>query len=93
MRQTALITGAAGQDGSFLAEYLASLGQEVVGVVRETPDDPPRLAAVGTRLLRADINDEAHMSKLLADVRPSRIYHLAAHHHSSQERSRSAPPE
>ncbi len=30
----ALITGIAGQDGSYLAEYLLSLGYEVYGIVR-----------------------------------------------------------
>tara|TARA_B100000686_G_C16516549_1_gene824912 strand:+ start:465 stop:653 length:189 start_codon:yes stop_codon:yes gene_type:complete len=30
----ALITGIAGQDGSYLAEYLLSLGYEVSGIIR-----------------------------------------------------------
>ena len=30
----ALITGIAGQDGSYLAEYLLSLGYQVHGIVR-----------------------------------------------------------
>ena len=33
-KEKALITGITGQDGSYLAEYLLSLGYEVHGVVR-----------------------------------------------------------
>ena len=34
MTKRALITGIAGQDGSYLTEYLLSLGYEVHGIVR-----------------------------------------------------------
>jgi GDPmannose 4,6-dehydratase len=34
MRKKALITGIAGQDGSYLTEHLLSLGYEVHGIVR-----------------------------------------------------------
>ena len=33
----ALITGISGQDGSYLTEYLLSLGYEVYGLVRREP--------------------------------------------------------
>ncbi len=34
MKKKALITGVAGQDGSYLSEYLISQGYEVHGIVR-----------------------------------------------------------
>ena len=34
--KTAIITGITGQDGSYLAEYLLSLGYRVVGLKRRT---------------------------------------------------------
>ena len=36
MRESALVTGITGQDGSYLAEFLLSKGYEVHGVVRRT---------------------------------------------------------
>jgi GDPmannose 4,6-dehydratase len=35
MKKKAFITGINGQDGSYLAEYLISLGYEVHGIVRK----------------------------------------------------------
>ena len=37
--RTALITGITGQDGSYLAEYLLSLGYRVCGVVRRSASE------------------------------------------------------
>jgi GDPmannose 4,6-dehydratase len=43
MQKKALITGITGQDGSYLAEYLLSLGYEVHGLVRRVAfEDPER---------------------------------------------------
>ena len=43
MKKTALITGITGQDGSYLAEHLLSLGYEVHGLVRRVAlEDPER---------------------------------------------------
>ena len=43
MTKKALITGITGQDGSYLAEYLLSLGYEVHGIVRRVAlEDPER---------------------------------------------------
>jgi GDPmannose 4,6-dehydratase len=83
-RQTILITGALGQDGSLLAEYLLGLGHEVIGIVRELTD-ASLAAPVGARLMRADLADEAATRTLLRAVRPNEIYHLAAVHHATQE--------
>ena len=41
MTKTALITGITGQDGSYLAEHLLSLGYEVHGIVRRVALEAP----------------------------------------------------
>jgi GDPmannose 4,6-dehydratase len=87
VRNTAVITGALGQDGSLLGEYLASLGHEVVGIVREIPAADRAIAPGGVRLRQMDIVDEAAWRELLSELRPEWIYHLAAAHHSSQEQA------
>ena len=40
-QKKALITGITGQDGSYLAEYLLSLGYEVHGIVRRVALEDP----------------------------------------------------
>ena len=64
----ALVTGVSGQDGWFMAEYLVSLGYEVVSVVRTSRysldglEIPP-----GTRPLYGDVTDAAFvMSTVMA---------------------------
>lgn len=52
MPKRALITGITGQDGSYLAEYLLSLGYEVHGIVRRVAlEDPERRFTRLTHLL------------------------------------------
>jgi GDPmannose 4,6-dehydratase len=77
----ALITGAAGQDGSYLAELLLGQGYEVFGVVRP-PAAPAydNLEAIRDRieLLEADLLDETSFAAALEHVRPDEVYNLAA---------------
>lgn len=79
----ALVTGIAGQDGSYLAELLLEKGYEVHGVVRppseRTPGKPWRIAHLLGRvtLHDADITDEAAMRALVNELQPDEIYHLA----------------
>ena len=78
--RTALITGIAGQDGSYLAELLLDRGYRVTGVVRPgTSTD--RIAHVVDRLdIRpADLLDEAEVIGLLESVQPDEVYNLAGH--------------
>ena len=54
-QKKALITGITGQDGSYLAEYLLSLGYEVHGIVRRIALEDPthylwRLLPIADRL-------------------------------------------
>jgi GDPmannose 4,6-dehydratase len=70
----ALVTGVTGQDGSYLAELLASEGYEVVGMVR-----PGRAAPAGLDgVVEADLVDHDALVGAVAEARPHELYHLAA---------------
>ena len=78
----ALVTGVAGQDGSYLAELLLDRGYEVVGAVRPGRVDAARerLGAVaeGLELVAADLLDGASLRHVVAATAPDELYHLAA---------------
>jgi GDPmannose 4,6-dehydratase len=78
----ALITGVAGQDGSYLAELLVARGYEVAGAVRPGREQAARerLGAVSERveLVEADLLDRASLRRVLAETAPDELYHLAA---------------
>lgn len=69
----ALITGATGQDGSYLAELLRAKGYEVAGAGRE----PGRMPE-GVRGVHADLLDPSSLVRAVEEVRPDELYHLAA---------------
>lgn len=87
----ALITGITGQDGSYLAELLLKKGYEVHGIIRRSStfntsridhiyEDPHN---IGTRLHLhyGDMADSVHLVKLLYELKPDEVYHLAAQSH------------
>jgi GDPmannose 4,6-dehydratase len=76
----ALITGAGGQDGSYLAESLLDHGYEVVGVVRDASREHPNLAALAGRveLVDVDLLDEAALAGVLRTHAPNEVYNLAS---------------
>jgi GDPmannose 4,6-dehydratase len=76
----ALITGIAGQDGSYLAELLVGEGVEVHGVLRDDADDLANLGAVrgALTLHRADLLEPGALGAVVAETAPEQIYHLAA---------------
>lgn len=77
----ALITGAAGQDGSYLAEMLIDKGYTVFGVVESDPTKPRQnLAAVQDRidLCAIDLTDREAVDALVERARPDEVYNLAA---------------
>src|SRR6478672_3782595 len=87
----ALITGITGQDGSYLVELLLSKGYEVHGIIRrastfntERIDHLYQDAHVhGVRMFLhyGDLSDSVNLVKLLFDLKPDEIYHLAAQSH------------
>lgn len=81
----ALITGIAGQDGSYLAELLLAEGYEVHGIVRriaieDTEHKLKNLAGVLDRvhLHVASLDNVLSMIKVIKDLVPDECYHLAA---------------
>src|SRR5207247_5088144 len=76
----ALITGAGGQDGSYLAESLLERGYQVVGVVRDGSRAYPNLAGVRDRLelVEANLLDQIALAQLLSAHRPTEVYNLAS---------------
>ncbi len=82
----ACITGISGQDGSYLAEYLLSLGYEVHGIIRRqsTPEhQESRIAHLDGKVIThyGDMTDASSLENVLARVNPTHIYNLAAQSH------------
>lgn len=81
MTQRAIITGAPGQDGTYLAELLLAKGYEVFGVLGPDAGDYAEWAkSRGERLhvAEADLTDAASLARLIRDVAPHEVYNLAA---------------
>lgn len=82
----AFITGINGQDGSYLTEYLLSLGYEVHGIVRRNsvPEhQQSRIEFVRKNLhvSYGDLLDVSGLERLLKKIQPDEIYNLAAQSH------------
>jgi GDPmannose 4,6-dehydratase len=77
----ALITGIAGQDGSYLAEFLLEKDYEVHGLVHGSTDQPfERLDPILDRITLhpGDILDEHSLMGVLRRSTPDEVYNLAA---------------
>jgi GDPmannose 4,6-dehydratase len=89
--KVALITGITGQDGSYLAELLLEKGYEVHGIARRTSmfnrgridDARDRALAAGKvyELHYGDMGDSSSLNRIVAQVRPTEVYNLAAQSH------------
>ncbi|MFN9645279.1 MAG: GDP-mannose 4,6-dehydratase [Cyanobacteriota bacterium] len=82
MIKTALICGATGQDGAYLAHHLLSLGYRVVGTSRDAQmADISRLERLGiaadVQLLSLAPIDFRSVLKVVSGVLPDEIYNLA----------------
>ena len=82
----AFITGIAGQDGSYLAEYLVDLGYDVHGILRRnsTPENQDlRLAKIEDKITTyyGDLLDQGGLERLLDQIQPDEIYNIAAQSH------------
>ncbi len=80
----ALITGIAGQDGSYLAEYLLDIGYEVYGIEKSCSTLPSQISNKIKYCYEVDITKSSLLKKIILEIRPDEIYHLAAYHFSSQ---------
>lgn len=85
MTKTAFITGIAGQDGSYLSEYLKSLGYRVTGIVRRNSvveHQKDRLSDIlGIEFRYGDVLDPVSLNNALEHFNPDEIYNLAAQSH------------
>ena len=82
----AFITGIAGQDGSYLAEYLLEMGYEVHGIIRRNSvpeNQQSRLEGVrgNIHVTYGDLLDQSSIEHLLDRVQPNEIYNIAAQSH------------
>src|SRR6187549_139611 len=87
----ALITGITGQDGSYLADLLLEKGYEVHGIIRRASTFntsridhlyvDPHINGVRLFLHYGDLSDSVNLVKLLYELKPDEIYHLAAQSH------------
>ena len=75
----ALITGVTGFAGSHLAELLLSQGVEVFGTARwrSKMENVEHFLGCIT-LVECDLRDAHSVNKVIADVKPDHVYHLAA---------------
>ena len=87
MQKRALITGVTGQDGSYLAEYLLSLGYEVFGMVRRSStsnlarleaDDCKVLSDPRFHILQGDLTDSSSLESAMKTAKPHEVYNLGA---------------
>ena len=87
----AFITGITGQDGSYLAEHLLSLGYEVHGAVRRTSSlarsrlshlySDPAIYNQRLFLHYSDLQDMTTLRRILHRIVPDEFYHLAGQSH------------
>jgi len=90
-RKVALITGATGQDGAYLAEFLLEKGYIVHGIKRRSssfntgrvehlyrdPHDPDQCYV----LHYGDLTDATNLIRIVQQTQPDEIYNLAAQSH------------
>tara|TARA_R110000851_G_scaffold267748_1_gene420227 strand:- start:68 stop:1030 length:963 start_codon:yes stop_codon:yes gene_type:complete len=84
MTKTALITGIAGQDGSYLAELLLSKGYEVHGIVRRNSvpeNQDSRIKNLNITTHYGDLMDPFSLARILSEVNPDEVYNLGAQSH------------
>lgn len=87
MNKVAIITGATGQDGSYLSELLLSKGYTVIGLRRRSSSEKGLeriqhlLKNNNFKLVEADITDSGCVNNLIRDYMPTEVYNLAAQSH------------
>lgn len=85
-KKKAFITGIAGQDGSYLSEYLLSKDYEVYGIVRRSSVAENQLSRLNPVIDKINVSygdmlDQTSLEKALTDIKPDEIYNLAAQSH------------
>src|SRR5882672_2424319 len=90
-QRVALITGATGQDGAYLAELLLNKGYMVHGIKRRSSSfntgrvdhlyQDPHEAGLRFLLHYGDMTDATNLIRIVQDTKPDEIYNLAAQSH------------
>jgi GDPmannose 4,6-dehydratase len=90
-KRVALVTGATGQDGAYLAELLLDKGYEVHGLKRRSSlfntdridhlYSDPHVADRRFILHYGDLTDSTNLIRVIQEVQPDEIYNLAAQSH------------
>ena len=90
--KTALISGATGQDGAYLAELLLSKGYIVHGIKRRASSfntdrvdhlyQDPHIDGKNFMLHYGDMTDATNLIRIVQEVQPDEIYNLAAQSHA-----------
>ena len=87
MNKIAIVTGATGQDGSYLSELLLDKGYTVVGLRRRSSSEKGLeriehlLNNYNFKLVEADITDSGCVNSLISEYMPHEVYNLAAQSH------------
>src|ERR1700716_3139566 len=89
--KVALISGATGQDGAYLAELLLSKGYVVHGIKRRSSSfnterldhliHDPHEQGVSFHLHYGDVTDATNIIRIVQETQPDEIYNLAAQSH------------
>src|SRR4030088_2366512 len=89
--KVALICGATGQDGAYLAEYLLGKGYVVHGMKRRSSSlntervdhliHDPHEAGVSLHLHYGDVTDATNIIRIVQETQPDEIYNQAAQSH------------
>ena len=86
--KSAIITGCLGQDGSYLSEYLLTLGYKVYGITRRKSTDAESWGFLedlkensNFKLVYGDITDATFMSSIISDTKPEKMFNLGAQSH------------
>src|SRR4026207_2016850 len=90
-QRSALITGATGQDGAYLAELLLSKGYVVHGIKRRSSSfntsrvdhlyHDPHEQGGRFHLHYGDVTDATNLIRIVQETQPDEIYNLAAQSH------------
>ena len=85
-KKKALITGIAGQDGSYLSEYLLENNYEVHGIIRRSSvaeNQDSRIQHLQGQITThyGDLLDYPSLVRIVSEVRPDEIYNLGAMSH------------
>ena len=86
--KSVIITGCLGQDGSYLSEYLLTLGYKVYGITRRKSTDAESWGFLdhlkensNFKLVYGDITDATFMSSIISDTKPEKMFNLGAQSH------------